>query len=101
MREALEWWNLETTKLKEKQSHEEKQKLVLPDYIIRHLKGTQVTPTFVSSFDDAPDSKSAVAYQVDWKDPDSVYIVVVYNFNTPSSFRLLLSPDWVTAICSP
>jgi len=38
---------------------------VLPDYIIRHLKGTQVTPTFVSSFDDAPDSKSAVAYQVD------------------------------------
>lgn len=65
------------------------------------MKGTQVTPTFVSSFEDAPESKSAVAYQVDWKDQEPVNIVIVYNFNTPSSLRLLLSPDWVTAICSP
>ncbi len=60
--------NLEAPSAKNKQSHEERSKLVLPDFIVRHLKGSSVVPTCVCSFDDAPHSKSAVAYEIFVKD---------------------------------
>jgi len=54
MRETLEMRNFEAPKAKNKQSHEERSKLVLPEFVLKHLQGKGVSPTCVCSFEDAP-----------------------------------------------